>query len=140
MKCSNWVAKNICELIIFCNAIFQHNFIGPPNITYYSKGRITFEGNKVTLVCNATNDRDAVDPVQISWYNGTQLVKSNGKFVTIYNKHDAVTDQIYSVLVFGSVNITDDAEYVCRAFNNLFCYTENKINLTVECEFVAECC
>ena len=60
--------------------------------------------------------------------------------MTIYNDHDAVTDQIYSVLMFGSVNYTDDNEYVCRAFNNPLCYTENKINLTVECEFVAKCC
>ena len=56
--------------------------------------------------------------------------------MTIYIKHDAVIDQIYSVLVLEGVNITDDGEYVCRAFNNPLCYTENKINITVECEFV----
>ena len=57
--------------------------------------------------------------------------------MTIYTKHDAVTDQIYSVLVLESVNVTDDGEYICRAFNNPLCYTENKINITVECESVA---
>ena len=111
--------------------------LGSPSITYYSSGTTIFEGNKLSLVCNATNDRDAIDPVQISWYKGTQLVKSNGKHVTIYTKHDAVIDQIYSVLVLESVNITDDGEYICRAFNNPLCYIENKINITVECEFVA---
>ena len=89
----------------------------------------------MNLVCNATNDRDAIDPVQISWYNGTKLLKSDEKHVTIYSKHDATTDQIYSILVLDSVNNTDDGQYVCRAFNNPLCYTENKIKLTVECEF-----
>ena len=125
-------------LFLYCYLLYIT--LGPPNITYYSNEQITFEGNKVIIKCNATNDRNAINPVKISWYNGTQLVKSNGKCVIIYNKHDAVTDQIYSVLTLGSVNITDDGEYICRAFNNPLCYTENKINLTVECEFVGSNC
>ena len=60
--------------------------------------------------------------------------------MTIYNKQDAVTDQIYSVLVLDSINVTDDGEYICRAFNNPLCYIEAKINVTVECEFVASHC
>ena len=111
--------------------------VGPPSINYYSNGIIAFEGKKVKLVCNATNDKDAIDPVQISWYNGTQLLKPDGKYVIIYNQHNTVVDQIHSELVLDSVNITDDGEYICRAFNNPLCYTENKISLTVECEFVA---
>ena len=125
-------------LLLFCY-LFGIT-LGSPNITYYSNEQITFEGNKVIIKCNATNDKDAIDPVQITWYNGTQLVKSNGKHVTIYNKHDADTDQIYSVLVLESINVTDDGEYICRAFNNPLCYTENKINLIVECEFVSSHC
>lgn len=113
--------------------------LGSPSITYYSKGITTFEGNKVNLICNATNDRDAIDPVQISWYNGTQLIIPDGEHVTVYNNNDTVTGQVHSVLVLDSVDITEDGEYVCRAFNNPLCYTENKINLTVECEFVATC-
>jgi len=110
---------------------------GSPNITYYSSGIVTFEGKKVNLICNATNDEDAIDPVQISWYyNGTKLYNSDGKDLIIYNKYDNVTDQIYSELLLDSVNNTDDGEYICRAFNNPLCYIERKINLTVECEFI----
>ena len=105
-------------------------------ITYYSNGIIVFEGNKANLICNATNDKDAIDPVQISWYKGTQLLKQDGNRVTIYSKHDNVTDQVHSVLVLDNVNITDDGKYFCRAFNNPLCYIENKINLTVECKYV----
>ena len=88
------------------------------------------------MVCNATNDKDAIDPVQISWYNGTKLLKSVRNYITIYNRHDNVADKIQSLLILDSVNSTDDGEYICRAFNDLLCYTEIKINLIVECEFI----
>ena len=87
------------------------------------------------MTCNATNDEDAIDPVQISWYNGTQQLKSDGKFLTIYNKYDKSIDQICSILVIDSVTRYDDGKYICQAFNNPLCYAEDKINLTVECEF-----
>ena len=110
--------------------------LGPPDITYYSKEVVSFEGDKVNLVCNATNDGDAIEHIQISWYNGTQLLKSDGKYVTIYSKYNSLTDQIHSILVLDSVNTSDAGEYICRAFNDPLCYTEHKINLTVECEFI----
>ena len=93
-----------------------------------------FERKKVNMVCNATNDGDAIDPVQISWYNGTKLLKSDGEHVIIHKKHNTITDQIHSILVLDSVNSTDNGEYRCRAYNDPLCYTEKKINLTVECK------
>ena len=126
----------LTSIIVHVHYYCCYTCVGSPNITYYSNPIITFEGNKVILVCNATNDGDAIDPVQISWYNGTKLIKPDGKYVTIYHNYDAIIDQIYSVLVLDSANNTDDGEYICRAFNNPLCYSENKINLTVECEFI----
>ena len=109
-------------------------YSGSPNITYCTNGIVVLEGEKINMVCNATNDGDAIDPVQISWYNGTKLLKSDEKDIIIRNKHYAVTDQIHSMLVLDNVNKTDDGEYVCRAYNNPLCYTEFKINLTIECK------
>ena len=74
--------------------------------------------------------------MQISWYNRTHLLKSDRKYVTIDNKRSGDFDQIQSVLVLDSVNNTDSGEYICRAFNNPFCYSEEKIKLSVECEFI----
>lgn len=88
----------------------------------------------MNLMCNATNDKDSVDPVQINWYSGTQLLKSDGKHLIIYNKYDNITDQACSVLLFDPVNHTDGGKYICRAFTYPFCYIENKVNLTVECK------
>ena len=56
--------------------------------------------------------------------------------MTIDNKRSSDSDQIQSVLVLDSVNNTDSGEFICQAFNNPLCYSEEKIKLTVECEFI----
>ena len=94
-----------------------------------------FEGNRVDMMCNATNDADANIPVQINWYNGTELIKSDGKYVVVNNVKNNATGQVHSVLSFNSINHTNDGEYVCRAFNHPLSYAESRIKLTVECEF-----
>jgi len=113
---------------------------GPPTITYISNAAVSFEGKKIKLTCNATNDEDADYAVQIKWYN------SNGKQVQIVNKHvlvysntNNVTGEIQSVLLFDPVNHTDTGMYTCRAYNHHQCYNEDKANLTVECEFNGNC-
>ena len=93
----------------------------------------------MNLMCNATNDEHSVGAIQINWYNGTQLLEPDGKHVIIYNKYDNITDQLYSVLLLDPVSHVDHGEYVCRAFTSPFCYSENKINLTVECELIMHC-
>ena len=95
---------------------------------------IVFEGNRVDMVCNATNDEDANIPVQISWYNGTELIKPREQNVVVNNVQNNVTGQVHSMLTLNPVNYTDDGEYVCRAFNHPLSYTESKIELTIECK------
>ena len=86
-------------------------------------------------MCNATSDNSLIDSAQITWYNGTQQVKSDGENVIIYNKYDNSTNQICSVLLLDPINQTDSGQYICRAFTYPFCYIENKVNVTVECKF-----
>ena len=119
--------KNYC----FSNIII----IGPPVINFIINNTITFEGNKVNLICNATNDVDAINPLSIDWYNseGVKLQADNMR-ILVYNTTDPVTGQVQSVLLFDRVNHTDSGEYTCHAFNDNDCYTESKTNLTVECE------
>ena len=109
-------------------------FLGPPYITYYSGEMVTFEGRRVDLVCNATNDADANVPVQINWYNGTELIKPDRNIFMVTNVHNNATDQVHSMLSLNPVNYTNDDEYVCRAFNHPLSFTESKIKLTVECK------
>ena len=107
--------------------------LGPPYIYHYGTEIVALEGDKVHLICNATNKEDLTDPLQISWYNGTELLNSNGKSVIIYNKHNS-TGEIYSVLLLDPVICTHGGQYICRAFTYPHCYAENRINLTVECK------
>ena len=109
-------------------------YLAAPTITYYSPAIVAFEGNKVALICNATNDVDAVNPVQVSWYYRGMLVKPAGKYVAISDIRNNATGQIHSVLSFNPVNYTNDGEYTCRASNYPLSFTENNIKLTVECE------
>jgi len=46
---------------------------GPPIITFISNQVISLEGNKINLICNATNDADAVHALQVNWYKGESL-------------------------------------------------------------------
>ena len=39
------------------------------------------------------------------------------------------------MLLFDPVNHTDTGMYKCKAYNHPQCYNEDKVNLTVECEF-----
>ena len=95
---------------------------------------IAFEGNRVDMVCNATNDADANIPVQINWYNGTEMIKPRKPYVVVKNVQNNATGQIHSVLSFYPVNYTNHGEYVCQVFNHPLSYAESRIKLTVECE------
>jgi len=96
---------------------------------------IVFEGDKVTLACDAINDVDAINPLSVVWYkpNGA-LLKSDDSKIVVYNLIDKLTDQLKLFLLLDPVARTDDGEYTCHAFNNKECYTESKVNLTVECK------
>ena len=93
------------------------------------------------MICNATNDVDAINPLSIDWYNsdGVKLV-ADERHVLVYSTTDPVTGQVQSVLLFDPVNHTDSGEYTCHAFNDNDCYTEDKTNLIVECEIIWSYC
>ena len=114
--------------------------LGKPKITYCSTKIAASEGDKANMICNATNDKDSIDPVQIRWFNGTELLKPDGKHVIIHNKYDNISDSAYSALLLDPVNRNDDGEYRCQAFTYSFCYVESSLNLTVECEFYTCVC
>jgi len=105
--------------------------IGPPTSTVI-KPITTFEGEKVNLMCNATNDIDAPHPVKVNWYKGNQLLRPNGGRVLVYSKLNA-SNEIVSVLLFDPVNHTDDGKYTCRSFNHPLSFSEVTTTLTVEC-------
>jgi len=98
---------------------------------------VSSEGSKVSLMCNATNDDDALDDVKIAWLHKISSFKikevATSQNILIYNKTDSSKSKIHSVLLFDPVNHTDNGEYICRAFNHLQSYTEANISLIIEC-------
>ena len=96
------------------------------------------EGSKVNLICNATNDADALDEVKIVWLHKIskdlkEEIATSGN-VLIYNKTDSSKGKIHSVLLFDPVNHTDHGEYICQAFNHHLSYSEANTSLIVECK------
>ena len=84
-------------------------------------------------MCNATNDIDAPHPVQVNWYHNNQLLTPDRNDALVYLKLNT-TKEIQSVLLFDSVNRTDNGKYTCKAFNHHLSYIKLNTNLVVECE------
>jgi len=110
----------------------QHLFSGPPNITYITNPLLTVEGNKTSLTCNATNDADAVESLQIIWYNKDNVTKTGQQHV-IKSKGN-ITTELQSTISFDPVNRNDEGVYTCRAFNHPQSYIESKTEVNFECE------
>ena len=103
-------------------------YLGPPHHYILQLVKcLHLKGTDVDMVCNATNDAVANVSVQINWYNGTELIKPDGKYVMVNNVQNNATGQVHSVLSFNPVNYTNDGEYVCRAFNHPLLFTESRI-------------
>ena len=110
-------------------------YLGPPGITYISPDMTYLEGTKASMVCNATNDADAVNEVQIAWFykNSTslyQVVPNNNR--VIHNVENSTSGQVYSILLFNPINRTDEGVYICRASNHPQSSTESSTKVGIE--------
>ena len=94
---------------------------------------MSLEGNKVSLVCVAINDINAIHSIQIRWYKRNKPVIPNGKDILLYSKAENVSRQLSSTLLLDPVSRADDGEYTCRAFNHNDSFSEAKTNLSIQC-------
>ena len=101
-----------------------------------SSDTTSVEGGKVSLMCNATNDADALDEVKIVWLRkiSKDLKEKIKSSENIYNQTDPSTGKIHSTLLFNVVTHTDDGEYICQALNHPLSYSEKLINMVIECK------
>ena len=107
--------------------------VGPPEVIFISNHTVSAEGDKVSLICIAINDVDAIQSLQINWYKGNKLVIPNGKRIILHKEPDSVSRQLKSTLLLDPVNRTDDGEYTCRAFNHNDSFSELNTTLTIQC-------
>jgi len=108
--------------------------VGPPTINYISKSQTTFEGNKTSLTCNATNDEDAVESLQILWYNTKDKVLITGQQDAIEKSTIDIITGLQSTIAFDPISRNDDGEYTCKAFNHPQLYSELTTSVAVECK------
>ena len=103
-------------------------YLGPPIITYISPDRIFVRGTKASLVCNATNDADAINRLQIAWFYKSSTsfyqMASNNNHI-IHTVENLTSGQSYSVLFFDPVNQSAEGVYICRASNHPQSSTES---------------
>jgi len=113
----------------------HNNCVGTPTITFITNNTTTFEGNKLSLRCNVTNDEDAINPLTVAWYksDGTEL-NAMPNHLLLYNTTNPGTGEVQLVLLFDPVHYSDSEKYTCHALNDKDCFTQAKTKLTVECK------
>ena len=108
--------------------------LGPPEITFISSDMTYLENSKAILICNATNDADAVKQIKFAWFykNITslyQIIPDNSR-VIIYNKEMSFASQ--SQLLFDPINRKHEGVYICKASNHLLSYTESSTKVMIQ--------
>ena len=113
-------------------------YLGPPKITHISPDMTYIEGNKISLVCNATNDVDAVNQVQITWLHKNltsihpvRVVPDNIR-VIIHTIKELSGRELHSTLFFDAINRTDEGVYICRASNHPQSNTESSTKVVIK--------
>ena len=95
---------------------------------------MSLEGYKVSLICHAVNDSDAIHPLQINWYRGNKLVTKGNSHIIFHTESGKYQN---STLLFDPVNRIDDGVYTCRAFNRNDSFSESKAKLIVQCMLIS---
>ena len=100
------------------------------------------EGNKTILVCNATNDADAANQVQITWFykNLTSVhpVVPDNSRVNISN-HSSSSRELHSRLSIGPINRNDEGIYVCKASNDPQSSNESGTKVMIKSKLTCNC-
>jgi len=109
-------------------------YVGSPVINFITNNTVALKGRSVSLICNVTNDIDAVLPLSVVWYYSKHVKLQSD------NTFDPVTGQVQSKLLFDPVKHSDSGEYTCYAFNDDDQYTQERTTLTVECKQIKCLC
>ena len=86
------------------------------------------------MLCNASNDADAIHALQIKWYDSHGKQVQEDKTHIIHNINDTTTGQLQSVFHFDPVNRNDNQVYTCKAFNHPESCVEATSQLSVDCK------
>ena len=120
--------------------MYLHTYVGPPEITYINPDMMYLEGSKARLVCNATNDKDAVKQIKFAWFyknlTSSYQIVPDDSHVKIHSEETSVGRQ--SQLLFNPVNRTDEGVYICKASNHRLSYTESSTKVTIKSNLICK--
>jgi len=108
---------------------------GPPKIVSLTGYVTVVEGSSVSLVCNVTNDRDAVGTqnVTVLWHN---IIYEDDRITITNSSRDDFKESYISTLTINPVLRDDKGQYTCQALNHIELRDSESTNLIVECELV----
>ena len=112
---------------------------GPPKIVSLTDDVTVVEGSSVDIVCDVTNDRDAVGTqnVTILWFSSKGgRISDDGRFTIANSSTDSYQLSFISTLTINPVLREDTGQYTCQALNHVYLRDNEITNLTVECELV----
>ena len=109
--------------------------IGPPIISLSGNATVV-EGENVSLVCEVTNDPDAIEDVTIRWFdNNDHILRNDDDRITISNTAETHPNRtVMSTLTIDPVIHQDAGQYKCVALNHPQLMVNNTTQLTVECK------
>ena len=109
--------------------------IGPPIISL-SENATVVEGENVSLVCEVTNDPDAIEDVTIRWFdNNNHRLRDQDDRITISNTTETHPSRtVMSTLTIDPVIHQDAGQYRCVALNHPELMVNDTTQLTVECK------
>ena len=112
---------------------------GPPKIVSLTEDVTIVEGSIAVIVCDVTNDRDAVGTqnVTIIWFgnDGSRVNEDDRISITSSSRNDF--EELYiSTLTINPVLCDDKGQYTCLPLNNVVLGDSGNTSLIVECELV----
>ena len=100
---------------------------------------VVVEGENVSLVCEVTNDPDAIEDVIIRWFgNNDHILSDQDDRITISNTTETRPNRtVISTLTIDLVIHQDAGQYMCVALNHPELMVSDTTQLTVECKLTS---
>ena len=113
-------------------------------IVFLSNDTTVVEGESVSFVCEANNDRNATINVTIRWFgnNGQGLSHGNDRVTITNTMETGPNGTVMSILTIDPVIHQDAGQYRCEALNHPDLTVSRTTELTVECKLTSsyKCC
>ena len=124
--------------------MYYYTYVGPPFIVSLSNNTVVFEEDRVSFMCEVTNDPDAIEDVTFVWSHNNEQILSNRGERRQRNRDDRIninntvetqpSRTVVGTLTINSVMLRDTGQYTCSALNHAEQMVNHTTQLTVRCK------